>query len=125
MFRVRLFRLGAAQHLLTLTMHHIVSDAWSMSVLIREVGALYEAYSLGRPSPLEELPVQYADFAAWQGLGLTSDAAESQLGYWREKLAGVPVLNLPTDWPRPAMPSGRGGERLRLYPKRLAEGLRS
>ena len=92
-----------------LTLHHIVSDGWSMGVLIRELGALYEAHVAGQPSPLPELPVQYADFAAWQRSWLTGEVLEAQLAYWRSSSPGLPpVLELPTDRPRPAVPSVRG-----------------
>ncbi len=90
-------------------MHHIVSDGWSMGVLVREVAALYAAFLEGRPSPLPELPVQYADFAVWQRSWLTGEVLERELSCWRERLAGAPpVLELPTDRPRPALPSRRG-----------------
>nr|WP_225937950.1 non-ribosomal peptide synthetase [Myxococcus sp. RHSTA-1-4] len=109
LLRAMLMRLADTEHVLVLTMHHIVSDGWSMGVLVRELTALYAAYSEGRPSPLPELPVQYADFAAWQRGWLHGDALESQLGWWREQLGGAPAgLELPTDRPHPAVPSRRG-----------------
>src|ERR1051326_9231687 len=89
LLRVTLLRLGEEEHVLLLTMHHIVSDGWSMSVLVREVAALYEAYSRGEESPLEELPIQYADFAVWQREWLSGEVLEKQLGYWRGQLAGT------------------------------------
>ncbi|MCA1613890.1 MAG: condensation domain-containing protein, partial [Acidobacteria bacterium] len=99
-FRSSLLRLGEEEHILLLTMHHIVSDAWSAGVLVKEMGALYEAYSGGMESPLEELPVQYADYARWQREWLQGEALEEQLKYWRSQLAGAPpVLELPTDRP--------------------------
>jgi amino acid adenylation domain-containing protein len=110
LFRARLLRLGAEEHVLLLALHHIVSDGWSMGVLIRELRALYEAFLRGRPSPLPELAVQYADWAAWQREQLQGPALERQLAYWRERLAGAPeLLELPTDHRRPAVPSFRGG----------------
>ena len=85
-------------------MHHIVSDGWSLGVLYRELGALYGAFAAGEPSPLPELPVQYADYALWQRRWLSGEVLERQLGYWREQLAGAPAqLTLPTDRPRPAV----------------------
>ena len=92
------------------TMHHIVSDGWSMrSVLPRELGALYAAFAQGRPSPLPELPVQYADYALWQRGWLQGEVLEQQLSYWKQQLAGTSgVLELPTDRPRPPTPSYRG-----------------
>jgi amino acid adenylation domain-containing protein len=110
--RSSLLRLGEEEHVLLLTMHHIASDAWSAGVFVKEMGALYEAYVEGRESPLAELPVQYADYARWQRELLQGEALEQQLQYWREQLAGAPpVLELPTDRPRPALQTFRG-ERL-------------
>lgn len=100
--RVSLIRLGDADHLLLFTMHHIISDGWSFGVLVRELTAIYEAYSSGRTSPLPELPIQYADYAVWQREWLRGDALEAQLSYWRSRLEGAPPsLELPTDFPRP------------------------
>ena len=104
LLRVRLLRLRRSEHVILLTMHHIVTDAWSTEVLIKEVAALYTAYVQGQPSPLTKLPVQYADFAIWQREWLSGEVLESQLEYWRQRLAGAaPVLELPTDKPRPAV----------------------
>ncbi len=105
-----LARLSDEEHLLLLDMHHIVSDAWSMGVLVQELAALYAAALSGRPSPLPALPVQYADFARWQREWLAGGALETQLAYWRERLSGIPAeLALPLDRPRPAVRTGRGG----------------
>jgi FkbM family methyltransferase len=99
--RARLLRLSEAEHVVLFKMHHIVSDGWSMGLLIQEVSQLYEAYSAGGASPLAELPVQYADYAWWQRQWLTGEVLEKQLAYWREQLAGAPqTLALPTDKPR-------------------------
>jgi hypothetical protein len=107
--RARVLRLDQTEHLLLVTMHHIVSDGWSVGVLIREVAALYEAYSRGGESPLAELPIQYADYAAWQRKWLQGEVLEQQLAYWRTQLSGtLPVLELPTDYPRPDILSYRG-----------------
>ncbi len=111
LLRARLLRLSEREHLLLLTMHHVVSDAWSTGVLHRELGALYEAFREGRSSPLAELPVQYADFAAWQRSLLQGEVLEQQLAYWREQLRGAPALDLPTDRPRPPVLSTRGASR--------------
>ena len=92
LFRVSLIRLGEEEHALFYTKHHIVSDGWSMAVLVRELGALYAAFARGDTSPLPELPIQYADFAVWQRDWLTGDVLESQLQYWREQLAAAPAL---------------------------------
>src|SRR6185369_1888089 len=109
LLRLRLMRLDARDHVLLMTMHHIISDGWSMGVLLREVGSLYAAFAAGRPSPLPELPLQYADFAVWQRGWLQGATLEAQLAFWREELAGAPVvLDLPTDRPRPAVQTSRG-----------------
>ena len=109
LLRVSVLRLRADEHVLLCTMHHIISDGWSMGVLIREVGALYAAFVAGQSSPLPELEVQYVDFASWQRQWLQGETLEQQLAYWREQLAGAPaVLELPTDRPRPATQSHRG-----------------
>ncbi len=111
LLRVGVLRLGEEEHVVFLTMHHIVSDAWSMGVLVREVAALYAAFSGGQPSPLPEPAIQYADYAAWQREWLTGDVLESQLSYWREQLGGeLPILKLPTDHVRPGVQSYRGGQ---------------
>ena len=90
-------------------MHHIVSDGWSMGVLMRELAALYEAFSAGQPSPLQALPVQYADYAVWQREWLSGEVLEEQLDYWQRELGDAPTaLQLPTDRPRPAVQSPRG-----------------
>ncbi|HBL30245.1 MAG TPA: non-ribosomal peptide synthetase, partial [Acidobacteria bacterium] len=112
LLRLTLVRLAERHHLLLMTMHHIVSDGWSFSVLVREISALYAAFSEGRPSPLPALPVQYADFAVWQRNRLHSEEVAAQLAYWRGQLAGAPpVLTLATDRPRPVLPAHRGGRR--------------
>src|SRR5215207_7103671 len=104
LLRAELLRLSSEEHVLLFTMHHIVSDGWSIGVLVREVAALYEAFTKGEESPLAELPVQYADYAAWQREHLRGEVLERQLSYWRGQLADVPaVLELPTDRPRPAV----------------------
>ncbi|MBE4753752.1 amino acid adenylation domain-containing protein, partial [Corallococcus sp. ZKHCc1 1396] len=126
MLRALLLKLDEQQHVLVLNLHHIVSDGWSMGVLVREVAALYEAFSQGRPSPLPELPVQYADFAAWQRQWLQGEALEAQFAYWRQQLAGAPqVLELPTDRPRPAVQSYRGATLAHLMPKALSQSLQA
>jgi amino acid adenylation domain-containing protein len=109
LMRVRLLRLDTHQFIAVITMHHIVSDGWSMGVLINEVAALYQAYVQGKPSPLPELAVQYADFAHWQRKWLAGGVLADQLTYWTGRLAGAPaLLALPTDRPRPPMQSYRG-----------------
>jgi alpha-ketoglutarate-dependent taurine dioxygenase/acyl carrier protein len=98
LLRATLLQLGETEHIVLLTMHHIVSDGWSMGVLVREVAVLYEAFTCGKPSPLAELSIQYADFAVWQRQWLQGEVLEAQLSYWKQHLAGAPAtLNLPTD----------------------------
>ncbi|MFJ6574311.1 amino acid adenylation domain-containing protein, partial [Streptomyces sp. NPDC091292] len=97
------------EHVLALSMHHVVSDEWSGRILRRELTALYEAFRAGDPDPLPPLAVQYADFAVWQRGWLTGDVLDAQLAYWRDRLGGVPTLELPTDRPRPAVRSTKGG----------------
>ncbi|HEX2095478.1 MAG TPA: amino acid adenylation domain-containing protein, partial [Longimicrobiaceae bacterium] len=109
-----------------LTLHHIVSDGWSMRVLAREVGMLYEAYAQGREPGLPPLPVQYADYAAWQREWLSGDVLERQLGYWRERLAGAPpLLEFPMDRPRPGMQTYRAASRSLHISPSLAQRLHS
>src|SRR5689334_4250227 len=103
LMRARLLRLATEEHVLLLSMHHIVSDGWSMGLLIREVARLYEAYAVGVQSPLEELSLQYGDYAVWQREWLQGAVLEQQLTYWRKQLGdGLPVLQLPLDKPRSA-----------------------
>ncbi|MDY6950341.1 MAG: amino acid adenylation domain-containing protein [Thermodesulfobacteriota bacterium] len=110
LLRATLLRISEQEWVLLLTMHHIAGDEWSMEVLFRELAALYKAFSMGRPSPLKALPIQYADFAVWQRERLEAEELDGQLSYWKEKLAGAPTaLNLPADYPRPAMQTFRGG----------------
>ncbi|WP_164003015.1 non-ribosomal peptide synthetase, partial [Pyxidicoccus caerfyrddinensis] len=126
LLRALLLKLADTEHVLLLNMHHIISDGWSMGVLVREVVALYEAFCQGKPSPLPELPVQYADFAAWQRQWLQGETLEAQFSYWRQQLAGAPqVLELPTDRPRPATPSYRGATLARQLPRALSQALQA
>ncbi|HEX2203635.1 MAG TPA: amino acid adenylation domain-containing protein, partial [Longimicrobium sp.] len=126
LFRALLLRLGEERHLLYLSMHHVVTDGWSLGVLFRELGALYGAFARGEPSPLGELEVQYADFAAWQRERLQGPALEAPLAFWRERLAGAPEkVLLPTDRPRPAVPSGRGAVHVFRLPRALEPELRA
>ncbi|HKQ60129.1 MAG TPA: amino acid adenylation domain-containing protein [Candidatus Polarisedimenticolaceae bacterium] len=111
LLRAALLRVGPADHVLLLTMHHIVADGWSIGVLLHELGELYAAFTRGLPSPLRELAVQYADYSIWQREWLQGAALETQLGYWRERLAGAPsILELPGDFERPPRISHRGAQ---------------
>jgi NRPS condensation-like uncharacterized protein len=109
LLRVLLVRLGPSVHIVLVTMHHIVSDGWSIGVLIKEVAALYQAYAAGKESPLTELSIQYSDFASWQRQQLQGESLENELAYWRGELGTeLPTINLPTDRQRPAVQSYRG-----------------
>ncbi|MFJ6574310.1 amino acid adenylation domain-containing protein, partial [Streptomyces sp. NPDC091292] len=123
--RATLIRLGEGQHLLALMMHHVVSDEWSTRIMRRELVALYEAFRAGEPSPLPPLAVQYADFAAWQRQWLDGDVLERQLAYWRQQLAAAPVLDLPTDRPRPPVRSTEGAMAPFTVSAETAEALRA
>jgi amino acid adenylation domain-containing protein len=124
--RARLLRLSPEDHVLLLSMHHIVSDGWSMGVLVREVAALYDAYAVGAESPLKDLSLQYGDYALWQREWLQGEVLDQQLAYWREQLAGVsPVLELPTDYPRPAVRTFNGASLSLRLPRRLTEELKT
>ncbi|WP_018267988.1 non-ribosomal peptide synthetase, partial [Methylosinus sp. LW4] len=130
LLRVLIIDLGvgeeAREHLVAFTLHHIVSDGWSTDVLMRELAALYEARVAGRPSPLPPLPIQYADYAAWQRDWLRGERLERQLSYWRRRLADASmVLELPTDHPRPAVQDSAGGVHRFVIPAALADRLKS
>jgi amino acid adenylation domain-containing protein len=123
LFRARLFRLRDQEHILVAVMHHIISDGWSMAIVMRELLAHYDAVRTGRVAILPELPVQYADYAVWQRKWLSGDVLQRQLAYWREKLSGVAPLELPADRPRPPQPSHRGGSVRISLTKGLTEAL--
>ncbi|WP_256584097.1 non-ribosomal peptide synthetase [Pseudomonas sp. SDI] len=125
LLRVKLFRLGHDEHVLLLTLHHIVSDAWSMQVLAEELIELYAAAREQRSAVLAPLPVQYADYALWQRQWMQAGERERQLQYWLEQLGGEQaVLELPTDHPRPAVQSYRGARFDMQLPDSLAAGLK-
>ena len=122
-FRAVLLQINDDQHILILTTHHIVSDGWSMGILTRELWTLYEAYTKGKPYILQDLPVQYADYAVWQREWLQGDVLESQLSYWKEQLKELPILNLPTDHPRPVKQSFRGTRQSLSLPESLTKAV--
>ncbi|MFN0165015.1 MAG: non-ribosomal peptide synthetase [Bryobacteraceae bacterium] len=124
LIRTRLVRLEETEYLLVLALHHIVSDGWSMGVFFRELTALYTAFANEQHSPLPDLPIQYGDFAVWQRKRLQGQVLESQLGYWKKQLAGVPVLQLPTDRPRPPIQTFNGAFHPIQLPRVLTESLR-
>ncbi|MDB9396155.1 non-ribosomal peptide synthetase [Microcystis aeruginosa] len=112
----KLLKLGSQEYVLLLKMHHIIYDGWSLSIFFDELSQLYAAFVRGLPSPLPELSIQYADFALWQRQWLTGEVLERQLNYWQKQLQDAPtILELPTDYPRPPIPSFRGdGQVFRL-----------
>ncbi len=121
LLRIILLRLGPEDHAVLLTMHHIVSDGWSLGLLIDELAALYTSSIQESLPSLPPLPLQYADFARWQRTWLSGAVLHDQLGWWRERLAGAPpALDLPADHPRPPQSSGRGGMRKALLPVELS-----
>ncbi|MEA2172671.1 MAG: hypothetical protein QOD00_263, partial [Blastocatellia bacterium] len=126
LLRASLLRLSEREHVLLLNMHHIISDAWSIGILIREVAALYGSFAAGGVSPLPALPIQYADFAYWQRERLQGEVLEQQLAYWKEQLRDAPaLLELPTDYPRPPVKTYRGAARSMFLPQSLMESLRA
>ncbi len=113
--RFALLRLGELEHVLLISMHHIVSDGWSLGLFVRELGELYRALAAGEPAALPELPIQYSDFAVWQRQWLSGTVLEEQIGWWARRLAGAPqVVELPLDHPRPAVQSHRGAVAIRV-----------
>ncbi|HEX8186181.1 MAG TPA: amino acid adenylation domain-containing protein, partial [Blastocatellia bacterium] len=125
LLKATLIRLRSDEHVLVLAMHHIVSDAWSVGVLVRELVILYESFCKGRRPSLPDLPIQYADFACWQRQWLQGEVLEKQLSYWRQQLGGsLPVLELPTDRPRPAMQSFNGASTPFELSRSLTDSLR-
>jgi amino acid adenylation domain-containing protein len=130
LFRARLLLLGPEEHVLVLTMHHSISDGWSMGIFWRELAAAYSVTIRGQSTALPPLPIQYADYAVWQRESLTAGMAggllERQLAYWRQQLADAPsVLELPTDYPRPAVRSSRGAIHTFEIPAALAARLQA
>ena len=125
LLRVKLLHLGEEDQVLVLTQHHIVSDAWSLQLLVQELIELYQGFSLGLPAQLPPLPLQYADYALWQRHWMAAGERERQLQYWQQQLQGAPsVLELPSDRPRPNSPSHRGQQLGCELPAALADGLR-
>ncbi|WP_426127938.1 amino acid adenylation domain-containing protein [Pseudomonas sp. DWP1b1] len=126
LLRGRLMVMADDHHVLLLTLHHIVSDGWSMGVLTRELMALYQAFSHGQPDPLPPLPIQYGDFSVWQRLWLSGEVLHRQSIYWQQALAGAPaLLTLPTDRPRPAQQDYAGSSVEVRLDERLTAGLKA
>lgn len=126
LIRTHLLQLGESEQILLLTLHHIISDGWSMNIFIRELGALYGAFSQGNPSPLPPLPIQYADFTLWLRDWLQGEVLDSQLAYWEQQLDGAPtVLELPMSRPRPIRQTFQGTSLNFMLPLSLAEKLKT
>ncbi|MCG8364581.1 MAG: amino acid adenylation domain-containing protein, partial [Pseudanabaenales cyanobacterium] len=126
LLRFTLLRLADQSYGLIVNMHHIISDAWSVGILLREIAVLYEAFSNAQSSPLPKLPIQYADFAHWQRQWLQGEALENQLAYWRRQLAEAPaLLELPTDRPRPPVQTFQGGVECRHLDAHLTAQLKT
>jgi len=120
LFRVTLLQLDQTEYVLLFAMHHIISDGWSLGVFVRELTELYKGFCTGKPANLPSLPVQYADFAVWQRQWLTGEILETQLDYWKKQLSDAPdLLELPTDRPRPAIQTFRGGYYHAVLPQEL------
>jgi len=125
LFRAFLIKISSELHILVFNIHHIITDGWSMGVFTRELFKLYEAFSQNKSAPLEELPIQFADFAVWQRNWLRGETLEKQLSFWRKQLnEPLPVLELPPDKPRPAFQSGKGGHETLVLPRLLSVALR-
>ena len=123
LLRMALLRLEPQEHVLLLTLHHIITDGWSSQIVMHELSTLYQTQVSGQPSPLSALPIQYADYALWQRAWLQGEVLTEQLAYWRKRLAGILPLALPTDHPRPAVQTYRGALQSLLLPQRLLEAL--
>jgi amino acid adenylation domain-containing protein len=125
LWRARLLKLDDEEHDFLLTLHHIISDGWSLGRFFKELSILYDAYSRGEESPLEELAVQYADYSVWQRQWLQGGVLEEQLSYWKQQLRGAPpVLELPSDRPRKAASSYRGATESFTLPRELSQQLK-
>ena len=126
LLRATLLRLAEEEHILLLTTHHIISDGWSIGILVREIAELYEAFLTSAPSPLAELPIQYGDYAAWERKRFQSGLLDEQLAYWKQRLGGAPaILDLPTDFPRPPVQTFRGASHSFFLPRALYEAVQS
>ena len=126
LLRATLLQLSDTEYVLLFTMHHIISDGWSITLLIQEVATLYTAFSTGKPSPLPELPIQYADFAVWQRQWLQGERLDAQLAYWQQQIgSNPPVLQLPTDRPRPVIQTCQGATQSFCLPNELIAPLKT
>ena len=124
LIRATLIQTGESNNTLILVVHHIAADGWSLGVLVRELAVLYSAFRAGHASPLPQLQLQYADYAAWQKEWLESGALASELPYWRERLNGAVSAELPSDRPRPTVMTYRGERQQRVLPRHVAAAIR-
>src|SRR5579859_2216287 len=125
LLRLLLLRLGKKEHVLLLTIHHIISDGWSQGILLNELTTLYSAYVQGQPSPLPDLPIQYADYSRWQREWLQKEIIDKDLLYWKKQLHGMSdTLELPFDYPRPSIQTFEGGSEHIEIPLNLLTGLK-
>ena len=125
LLRAKLLRLSETEHTLLLSAHHIIFDGWSLGVFLRELAAFYEEFTNNNLASIPPLPIQYADFATWQRQQMQGEILQTQLTYWKQQLSGsAAVLNLPTDFSRPAVQSYKGGRQLFELPERLTEAIR-
>ncbi len=125
LLRALLIHLGPNEHVLLLTMHHIVSDGWTLGILFQEIATLHDAFAAGRSSPLPTLPIRFADYAVWERETFRGETLERALAYWRDQLAGAALLDLPTDHPRTGEPSARGATESHSLPANLVSELRA
>ncbi|MDZ8187534.1 MAG: amino acid adenylation domain-containing protein [Nostoc sp. ChiSLP02] len=124
LLRTRLLQVSSKEHIFLLNLHHILCDDWSLTVLFEELSALYQAFSTGNSSPLPDLALQYADFAVWQRQWLQGEILDRKLVYWQQHLSGnLPILELPTDYPRPLEPTYQGARQSVVIPKSLTDAL--
>ncbi|MBV9464063.1 MAG: amino acid adenylation domain-containing protein [Verrucomicrobiae bacterium] len=123
LMKVKLLRVGEQDHRLLVNLHHIISDGWSSGVFFQELIAAYEAFAVGKASPLPALPIQYSDFSAWQQQSLQGDQFNRQLDYWKKQLSGVVPLQLPLDKPRPAAQTFSGDQQTFVLPSRVVEAI--
>ena len=122
LLRTKVLQLGDCEYIHLLVIHHIICDFWSLNVLFEELSIIYDAYCRGEDSPLPDLQVQYADYAEWERDYLQGPKGISQLAYWKQQLSELPTLQLPTDWPRPALPSYVGRPHYFTLPASLYRG---
>ena len=125
LLRATLLRLADADWIILLTIHHIVTDGWSMGLFFRELNTLYSAFAMGMRSPLPELEIQYADYAEWQRTHFSGDVLDRLLHYWKDRLVDLPALELPTDRPRPALQTFRGADHTFVLAPRVSAGLKA